>query len=82
MYKVLFTDKAKRDLKKLNPALQKRIVDKLKEYSENPFEYSRKLKDSSIGQYRFRIGDYRAAFDIDGENIVILRIRDRKEIYR
>ncbi|HMQ78410.1 MAG TPA: type II toxin-antitoxin system RelE/ParE family toxin [Ignavibacteria bacterium] len=57
-------------------------MEKLKEYSENPYEYSRKLKDSSIGQYRFRIGDYRAAFDIDGDNIVILRIRDRKEIYR
>lgn len=82
MFKVLFTDKAKGDLKKLSPALQKRIINKLKIYSENPFEYSRKLKDSSIGQYRFRIGDFRAAFDIDGENIVILRIKDRKDIYR
>lgn len=82
MYKVLFTDKAKKDLNKLNPSLQIRIVEKLKDYSKNPYDYSRKLKDSTIGQYRFRIGDYRAAFDIEGENIVILRIRDRKEIYR
>jgi mRNA interferase RelE/StbE len=28
-----------------------------------------------------RIGDYRVIFDIDGENIVILRIGHRRDIY-
>jgi len=82
MYKVLFTDRAKRDLKLLDKTLQNRIVSKLKEYSSDPFSHSRKLTDIAIGNYRFRIGDYRVVFDIEKENIVILRIRHRKDIYR
>jgi mRNA interferase RelE/StbE len=82
MHKVLFTDKAKRDLKSFDKSLQNRIVNKLKEYSSDPYKYARKLTDISIGSYRFRIGDYRIAFDIEKEDIIILRIRHRKDIYR
>jgi mRNA interferase RelE/StbE len=55
---------------------------KLKEYAEDPLRYARKLIDPRIGTYRFRIGEYRAIFDIDEENILILRIGHRKSIYR
>ena len=77
MHKVLFTDRSKKDLKKLDDNLQKRIVEKLSEFSADPIRYSKKLKDSRIGNYRFRIGDYRIAFDIEKEGIIILRIRHR-----
>ncbi|MBN2862947.1 MAG: type II toxin-antitoxin system RelE/ParE family toxin [Bacteroidales bacterium] len=30
----------------------------------------------------FRIGDYRVIFDLVGEDIVVLRVGYRKEIYR
>jgi mRNA interferase RelE/StbE len=43
---------------------------------------ARKLISHRIGAYRFRIGDYRIIFDIDGENIVILRIGHRRDIYK
>ncbi len=66
MYKVLFTDKSKHDLKKLDFDIQKRIVEKLKDFSSDPFSYSKKLQDSSIGNYRFRVGDFRIVFDING----------------
>jgi len=82
MYKILFTDTAKRDIKKLDFEVQKRIVEKLKDYSSDPIHFSRKLQDSSIGTYRFRIGDYRISFDIVEKDLVILRIRHRKDIYR
>lgn len=35
-----------------------------------------------MGAYRFRIGDYRIIFNIEGENIVILRVGHRKSIYK
>ncbi|HJH28326.1 MAG TPA: hypothetical protein C5S51_01315 [Methanosarcinaceae archaeon] len=35
-----------------------------------------------MGTYIFRIGEYRAIFDIDGGNIVILRLGHRKNIYK
>uniref|UniRef100_A0A7C3MKC3 Type II toxin-antitoxin system RelE/ParE family toxin n=1 Tax=Dictyoglomus thermophilum TaxID=14 RepID=A0A7C3MKC3_DICTH len=55
---------------------------KLKEYSVDLLKYARKLINPKIGSYRFRIGNYRVIFDIDGENIIILRIGHRKEIYK
>ncbi|MCK4791223.1 MAG: type II toxin-antitoxin system RelE/ParE family toxin [Desulfobacteraceae bacterium] len=41
-----------------------------------------KLFDPALGTYRFRIGDYRVIFDIEGEEIVVLRVGHRKDIYR
>jgi len=38
--------------------------------------------DPALGSYRLRIGDYRVIFDIIGNDIVVLRIGHRKEIYK
>ncbi|RLG28951.1 type II toxin-antitoxin system RelE/ParE family toxin [Methanosarcinales archaeon] len=62
--------------------MQNRIATKLKEYAKDPIKYSRKLTHSKIGGYRFRIGDYRVVFDIDDNNVVILKIGHRKSIYK
>jgi mRNA interferase RelE/StbE len=46
------------------------------------FKYSETLRDAKLGTYRFRIGDYRVIFDIEGTDIVVLRVGHRKDIYR
>lgn len=33
-------------------------------------------------EYRLRVGDYRVLFEVDGDNVVIYRIKHRKEAYR
>lgn len=81
-YKLTYTPRAERDIKKLDPATKNRIGKALLKLQENPLLYSDKLSDPSIGTYRFRIGDYRVIFDIEGTDIVVLRIGHRKEIYR
>lgn len=82
MYKVVFTQRALKDLENIDKEMQNRIATKLKEYSKEPLRYARKLISPQIGTYRFRVGDYRVIFDIDHENIVILRIGHRKSIYK
>lgn len=82
MYKIILTRRALKDWETLDGETQKRIAKKLKEYSEDPFKYARKLVHPKIGTYRFRIGDYRVIFDVDGDNIVVLRIGHRRDIYR
>ena len=71
-----------KDWEDLDKEIRDRIAAKLREYSKNPFKYARKLIHPKIGTYRFRIGDWRVIFDIDGENIVILRVGHRKDIYK
>ena len=82
MYKIIFTQRAIRDLESLNKQIQNRIVNKLKEYAEEPIKYAHKLTNPEIGTYRFRIGDYRVVFDIENKAVVILRIGHRKHIYK
>jgi mRNA interferase RelE/StbE len=37
---------------------------------------------TDLGSYRFRIGDYRVIFDVEGANLIVLRVGHRREIYR
>ncbi len=82
MYKVVFTQRALKDLENIDRVMQNRIATKLKEYAKEPLKYARKLIDPKIGTFRFRIGSYRVVFDLDDENIVILRIGHRRDIYK
>lgn len=77
-----YTSRVEKDIKKLDSYVKRRIGKALLKLQNNPLEYSEKLTDSKIGTYRFRIGDYRVIFDIEGKDIVILRVGDRKEIYK
>jgi len=82
MFDIVVTEKAAKDFKKIGSITSLQIARKLKEYSANPFLYARKLSDSKIGSFRFRIGDYRAIVDIEGTKIIVLRIGHRKDIYK
>ena len=86
MWKLFFTKIAIKSLKKLDKVIQKRIKTKLEFYisQENPLAFARKLIDSSLWEYRFRVWEYRIIFDVD-ENwkiIIIAIIWHRKNIYK
>ncbi len=81
-YKLLYTNTAFKDIKKLDIVVKKRIGKKIKEYSKDPLSTSKKLTESSIGTYRWRIGNYRIIFDVDDKNIIVLRVGHRREIYK
>lgn len=87
MHQIVYTKKADHDLEKLDNQISKRITSKIYEYSlsHNPLLFAKRLQNSPFGPYRFRIGDYRAIFDLDENNnikiLLILTIGHRKEIY-
>lgn len=81
-YQMVFTKNAVKDIKKLDFIAKKRLKKKLELLCQDPLMVSKKLLDSKLGQYRYRIGDYRAVFDLDKDKIVVLKIGHRKEIYR
>ena len=81
-YDLVYTQRAIRDIEKLDPKIKKRLGKVLLRYKEEPLRCAEKLTDSKIGNYRFRIGNYRVIFDIEENEIVVLRIGHRKEIYK
>ncbi|MBI4991285.1 type II toxin-antitoxin system RelE/ParE family toxin [Candidatus Gottesmanbacteria bacterium] len=81
-YILIYTRYAVKDIDKLDLVAKKKIKKKIEAYSKKPFLYGKKLINPAIGTYRWRMGNYRVVFDIDRENIVILRVGHRREIYK
>ena len=81
-YRLSYTQRAVRDIGQLEANVKKRIGNTLLRFIDNPLHYGEPLSDSALGSYRFRIGDYRVIFDIDGNDVVVLRVGHRKEIYK
>jgi mRNA interferase RelE/StbE len=79
-----FTSQALRQIKNLPKNIQKRIIKKLDFFCQkDPLKYADFLTDSRLGNYRFRIGDYRVIFDKKAQNsILVLAVGHRKQIYR
>jgi len=81
-YRLVYTHKAIRDIDGLDAGVKKRIGATLLRFKNSPLQYAERLTDPELGGYRFRIGDYRVIFDIEGNDIVVLRAGHRKEIYK
>ena len=83
-YTYQFTDKSRKTLKKLPNPVQIRIIKKIKAYinTGSPVQFAEKLHNYETGEYRFRIGNYRAIFDIDGYILIFHNVGHRKEIYK
>lgn len=84
-YQVLFTAKAKRDIKKIDHSQLKRIDSVILNLEHVPYPQGVKhLIASDLAQFRVRVGDYRVLYDVDEKNkkVIIFRVGHRKDIYR
>lgn len=81
MYHIQFTEKAQKELEKLERGIQERIISVLERARIRPEVHFTKLVGES--GYRLRIGVYRLIADIDNGKLIILVIKvgHRKNIY-
>lgn len=79
---LVITQEARRHIEKLDLVIRKRILKKLPVLVADPIGKSRRLVNFKGGEYRFRVGDYRVVFDIHGENIEVLKVMHRREVYK
>jgi mRNA interferase RelE/StbE len=82
IYGIIFSDRALKQLKKLEKNVQERIISTLERIKIRPQVHVTKL----VGDpgYRLRVGDYRVILDIDEGNlfILVINIGHRKKIYK
>ena len=81
-YKLVYTKNAARDIKKIDRVARKKIKSKIEIDAKKPLFYSKKMISFNTGQFRWRIGNFRVIFDIVKNNIIILKIGHRREVYR
>ena len=81
-YRVDYKNSIKKDLKKLDKPVVKKLLDKLEDVlSKNP-HIGEPLKGKFKGLFKYPIGDYRIIYAKGDDFVLITRIRDRKEAYR
>lgn len=85
-YKVIFTERAKKQLKKLDKHIAALIIGWLEkniQNCENPRLHGKGLLENKSGQWRYRIGDYRVICEIQDKEIIVLvlEVGHRREIY-
>ncbi len=80
-YKIELKPRAIKDLKDIPKPEGKKITEKLK-LLESGLQGDIKKLTNSTPEYRMRVGDWRIIFEIEGEKIIIYRIRHRREAYR
>ena len=81
-YNVVFKKSVHRDLKKLSKSEVSRILDQIEqELTKKPESYP-VLKGRFAGLRKFRLGDYRVIYALVGTDILVLRIGNRRDVYK
>jgi len=81
--RLTITKRAEKELDKLPNSVAKNISEKILLLSKNPFPTNSK-KLSGQDNYRLRVGSYRVIYSLDPKavTVTILRVADRKTVYR
>ena len=82
IYTVKTSKSFEKDFSRLDSITQSRVLTILEKLTRSPFENCKKLKQTDVGIFRQRIGDYRLRYDVVKKEIYLYRIRHRKEVYR
>lgn len=80
-YRIELKPKAEKDLKGLPKADLARVVERLRWLEEDLRGDVKRLTNHSP-EYRMRAGDYRALFEVDGDQVIVYRILHRRDSYR
>jgi mRNA interferase RelE/StbE len=81
-FDIVFSERAARELKKLDKQVQQRIISKLKEYARDEnLKEAKRLTNPILGTWRYRVGDWRIIFDLEDKELQILKVGNRREVY-
>jgi len=81
-YSITYKKSVAKDLKRISKIQSKRILNKIDaELTKNPERFPA-LSGPFVGMRKFRVGDYRVIFVIMDQDVLILRVQNRKDVYR
>ena len=85
-YSLVFTKEADKQIAKLDPGVRRMVLkwlDKNVNGCLDPRTHGKALSANRAGQWRYRIGDYRAIVVIEDDRIIVLciHVAHRREVY-
>ncbi len=82
MKQIEWTETSLEDMAALDKGIARRVKQAVERFAETGAGSVKKLQGIDPPEYRLRVGDYRVRFELDGETVRILRVRNRREAYR
>ena len=86
MYKIIFSKKADKALRKMPRNIALNISKKIKELADNPHKMRNIKKLTNHPGYRLRVGDWRIVYTVhENENellVHIVNVKTRGEVYK
>ena len=82
-FEARYTHQFLSDLRKFDSPVRLRILEAIEtKLLVDPFKHGKKLVGKiGPGRWRFRVGDYRLRFDIEGSVLLLYRVRHRRQVY-
>jgi mRNA interferase RelE/StbE len=81
-YNISYKGSIQRDLKKVSKAEARRVLDQIEEELSQNVEVYPMLKGRFAGLRKYRVGDYRVLYALLGNEVIVLRIGHRKDVYK
>ncbi|MGZ5477455.1 MAG: type II toxin-antitoxin system RelE family toxin [Thermoanaerobaculia bacterium] len=83
-YAVEFRRSAEKDLRRLDPTTQRRVLRATDDLENDPRPPGCRKLQGSENAYRIRVGDYRVVYTVDDTVLIVAieRVRHRREVYR
>lgn len=83
-YVVEFRRAAEKDLRRLDPVIQRRVLRAVENLATDPRPSGCRKLQGSDNAFRIRIGDYRVVYTVDDAVLIVAieRVRHRGEVYR
>ncbi len=80
----VFSESAAKDVAKLPATTRRSLRTKLQYWQAqtDPLHFAKPLIRHKAATHRFRIGAYRVLVQVSGDEIRILRVRHRKDVYK
>jgi mRNA interferase RelE/StbE len=84
-WRIDFTSEARRQLRKLDPVIAKRIVDVLTgRIASAPRSTGKPLHGRLSSYRRYRVGDYRVICELQDDilRVLVIEVRHRRDVYK
>ncbi len=81
-YKIYYKSSVEKDLERLDGSEKRRIIKKIENQLKDKPLLCPMLQGKLAGLRKLRVGDYRVIYSVMDENVWVLRIAHRKDVYR
>ncbi len=81
-YNIIYKKSVQRDLKKLSKPEARRILNQIEDDLAKTADTYPVLKGPFAGLRKYGVGDYRVIYAILADEVLVLRIGHRKEVYK